>query len=145
MLFRSDRIRQGYRNALFIALITSLVIAAVMIFAGKWILLCFINGDPRTTADTLAVAYHYLFIMSVCLPVLYYLHVTRSCIQGLGNTILPMISGVAEFCMRTTAALALPLLMGQNGIFYAEIAAWTGADIVLFFSFLYEMKRKRFF
>ncbi len=142
---RMDRIRQGYRNALFIALITSLVIAAVMIFAGKWILLCFINGDPRTTADTLAVAYHYLFIMSVCLPVLYYLHVTRSCIQGLGNTILPMISGVAEFCMRTTAALALPLLMGQNGIFYAEIAAWTGADIVLFFSFLYEMKRKRFF
>lgn len=141
---RMDRIRQGYRNALFIALITSLVIAAVMIFAGKWILLCFINGDPRTTADTLAVAYHYLFIMSVCLPVLYYLHVTRSCIQGLGNTILPMISGVAEFCMRTTAALALPLLMGQNGIFYAEIAAWTGADIVLFFSFLYEMKRKRF-
>ena len=142
---RMDRIRQGYRNALFIALITSLVIAAVMIFAGKWILLCFINGDPRTTADTLAVAYHYLFIMSVCLPVLYYLHVTRSCIQGLGNTILPMVSGVAEFCMRTTAALALPLLMGQNGIFYAEIAAWTGADIVLFFSFLYEMKRKRFF
>lgn len=141
---RMDRIRQGYRNALFIALITSLVIAAVMIFAGKWILLCFINGDPRTTADTLAVAYHYLFIMSVCLPVLYYLHVTRSCIQGLGNTILPMISGVAEFCMRTTAALALPLLMGQNGIFYAEIAAWIGADIVLFFSFLYEMKRKRF-
>ena len=138
-----DRIRQGYRRALSISFLTSVIIAAVMISGGKWILLCFINGDAGTTADTLAVAYHYLFIMSVCLPVLYYLHVTRSCIQGLGNTVLPMVSGLAEFCMRTAAALALPVLMGQEGIFYAEIAAWAGADIVLFFSFIYEMKRTR--
>ncbi len=136
-----SRIRQGYRDALIIALITSMIIAAVMIFAGKWILLCFINGDKKTTADTLAIAYHYLFIMSVCLPVLYYLHVTRSCIQGLGNTVLPMVSGFAEFGMRTAAALYLPLLLGQDGIFYAEISAWMGADLVLFISFLYCMHK----
>lgn len=138
---KTDRIRKGYRDALIIALITSIIIAAVMIFAGKWILLCFINGDEKTTADTLAIAYRYLFIMSACLPVLYYLHVTRSCIQGLGNTVLPMVSGLAEFGMRTAAALLLPLLLGRDGIFYAEISAWAGADIVLFFSFLYCMHR----
>lgn len=134
---KCSRIRQGYREALVIALATSVLIAAVMVFAGKWILLCFINGDAQTTADTLAIAYRYLFIMSVCLPILYYLHVTRSCIQGLGNTVLPMVSGLAEFLMRTTAALLLPRLIGPDGIFYAEIAAWAGADIVLFFSFYY--------
>lgn len=138
---KTSRIRKGYREALVIAMITSVIIAAVMIFAGKWILLCFINGDEKTTADTLAIAYHYLFIMSICLPVLYYLHVTRSCIQGLGNTVLPMISGCAEFAMRTAAALLLPVALGQDGIFYAEIAAWAGADIVLFFSFYYSMHR----
>lgn len=135
------RIRQGYREALVIAVITSLVIAAVMIFAGKWILLCFINGDRKTTEETLAIAYHYLFIMSIFLPVLYYLHVTRSCIQGLGNTVLPMLSGFAEFGMRTGAALLLPKLLGTDGIFYAEISAWAGADLVLFFSFLYCLHR----
>lgn len=135
------RIRDGYRSALVIALFTSLVIAAVMILAGKWILLCFIHGDQQTVADTLAIAYHYLFIMSVCLPILYYLHVTRSCIQGLGNTVLPMTSGLAEFLMRTVAALLLPRWMGQEGIFYAEIAAWAGADLVLFASFLYCRRR----
>lgn len=134
---KMERIRKGYREALVIAVLTSVAIAAVMILAGKWILLCFINGDPEMTADTLAIAYHYLFIMSVCLPVLYYLHVTRSCIQGLGNTVLPMVSGCAEFAMRTAAALLLPLAFGQDGIFYAEIAAWAGADLVLFFSFYY--------
>ncbi len=135
------RICDGYRSALVIAVFTSLAIAAVMILAGKWILLCFIQGDEQTVADTLAIAYHYLFIMSVCLPVLYYLHVTRSCIQGLGNTVLPMTSGLAEFFMRTVAALLLPRWMGQEGIFYAEIAAWVGADLVLFASFLYCKRR----
>lgn len=138
-----SRIRKGYRDALVIALFTSIIIAAVMIFAGKQILLCFINGDAKTTADTLAIAYRYLFIMSVCLPVLYYLHVTRSCIQGLGNTVLPMVSGFAEFGMRTAAALYLPVLLGQDGIFYAEIAAWAGADMVLFFSFLFCMNQMK--
>lgn len=140
---KTARIRTGYREALIIAILTSVVIAAVMIFAGKWILLCFINGNAKTTADTLAIAYHYLFIMSIFLPVLYYLHVTRSCIQGLGNTVLPMVSGCAEFGMRTGAALLLPMVLGQNGIFYAEIAAWAGADLILFFSFFYCMRKVR--
>lgn len=134
------RIRSGYRAAMEIAVLTSLVIMAIMIFGGRAILGCFISGDEKTVADTLAIAYHYLFIMSICLPILYYLHVTRSCIQGMGNTVLPMVSGIAEFLMRTGAALLLPLLMGQEGIFYAEIAAWAGADVVLFFSFRHCMK-----
>lgn len=140
---KTDRIKKGYFSALLIALITSLIIAAVMIFGGKPILLLFISGDAKTVADTLEVAYHYLFIMSICLPILYYLHVTRSCIQGLGNTVLPMLSGFAEFFMRTMAALLLPKLMGQEGIFYAEIFAWAGADIILFFSFAFCIRQIR--
>lgn len=140
---RLDRIKKGYYCALVIALITSLLIAAVMIFGGKPILLLFISGDAKTVADTLEVAYHYLFIMSVCLPILYYLHVTRSCIQGLGNTVLPMLSGFAEFFMRTGAALLLPKLMGQEGIFYAEISAWAGADVILLFSFAFCIRKIR--
>lgn len=138
---RIDRIKKGYFCALIIALVTSFAIAAVMIFGGKRILLLFISGDAKTVADTLAVAYHYLFIMSAFLPVLYYLHVTRSCIQGMGNTVLPMLSGFAEFFMRTGAALLLPRLMGQEGIFYAEISAWAGADVILFFSFLFCIRK----
>lgn len=131
------RVRQGYHSALGIALVTSIVIALIMVFGGRLILSCFISGDPQTVTETLDVAYHYLFIMSILLPVLYYLHIARSCIQGMGNTVLPMMSGVAEFVMRTGAAMLLPMLMGQEGIFYAEIAAWAGADVVLFLSYQY--------
>ena len=73
--------------------------------------------------------------MSVFLPVLYILHVVRSAIQGLGNTGLPMLSGVVEFLMRTVIVLFLPLAVGEIGVFFAEIAAWLGADVVLVISY----------
>ena len=97
----------------------------------KWIVGCFISGTPQEVEAATQVAYRYLVIMSVCLPVLYVLHVTRSCVQGMGNTMLPMLSGVSEFVMRTGTALLLPAVMGQAGIFYAEVLAWLGADLIL--------------
>ncbi len=138
---KSRRIRQGTRSALVIAIATSLVIAAVMLLFGRTILGWFISGTPEETAQTLQIAYFYLAVMSVCLPVLYILHVIRSCIQGLGNTLLPMASGIAEFIMRTGTALLLPLAVGETGIFYAEIAAWLGADVILAVSWLVVSKR----
>lgn len=133
---KTKRIRRGTRSALVIAVITSMVIAAVMLLFGKTILSWFISGTPEETAQTLRIAYFYLAVMSVCLPILYILHVIRSCLQGLGNTLLPMVSGIAEFIMRTGTALLLPLAIGETGIFYAEVAAWLGADVILIASWL---------
>ena len=87
------------------------------------------------------IAYFYLAVMSVCLPVLYVLHVTRSALQGMGNTILPMLSGIAEFVMRTLSVIFLPMLLGETGIFFAEIAAWLGADVVLVISYFIQMRK----
>ena len=92
--------------------------------------------------QTLAVAYRYLAVMSLFLPILYLLHITRSAVQGMGNTFLPMLSGIAEFFMRTFSALILPRLFRENGIFFAEIMAWVGADIVLVISYFYVSRKK---
>ncbi len=129
------RIRQGMRAALLIALGTSALIAVCMLLGGKFILGCFISGTPEEFEQTLQIAYFYLAVMSFCLPVLYILHVTRSVIQGMGNTVLPMASGIAEFFMRALTAVFLPRLIGENGIFYAEIMAWTGAVVILVVSY----------
>lgn len=136
-----DRIRKGQRAAIVVAISTSLVIAAFMILFGKQILSMFISGTPEEVTQTLRIAYYYLVIMSLFLPVLYVLHVTRSTIQGMGNTVLPMASGFGEFVMRTGAALLLPLLAGDTGIFYAEILAWIGADIILIPSYYYVISK----
>ncbi len=135
------RIRQGMRSALLIALATSVGIAAAMLLFGKLILGCFISGTPQETAMAMEIAYLYLAIMSIFLPVLYLLHIVRSAIQGMGNTLLPMVSGIVEFIMRTIAAILLPGAIGQTGIFYAEIAAWIGADVVLICSYVVIAKK----
>jgi len=90
------------------------------------------------------IAYHYLAIMSVCLPVLYILHVVRSALQWMGDTLLAMVSGIAEFVMRTGTAILLPMAIGEEGIFYAEILAWIGADVILVSSYWIRMKKLEF-
>lgn len=138
---KTERIRKGMRSALGLALITSVCIGVAMLVLGKLILSCFISGTPEEVEQTMEVAYLYLAIMSICLPILYILHVVRSAIQGMGNTMLPMLSGIAEFVMRTSIALLLPLAVGEIGIFFAEIAAWLGADIILAISYFVTVKK----
>lgn len=132
---KTERIRKGVRVALAIAFFTSLMIAFVMLFSGKNILSWFISGTEEEFRQTLQIAYYYLAIMSLCLPILYTLHITRSAIQGMGNTVLPLVSGIAEFVMRAVTAIFLPMLIGERGIFYAEIMAWTGATVILVISY----------
>ncbi len=138
-----DRISRGMRSGLVIALATSAVIAAVMLAAGRWVLSCFIPEGTAESGKALETAFQYLRLMLLCLPALYILHVTRSCVQGMGNTLLPMVSGVSEFCMRTGGALLLPAVMGEAGVMWAEVLAWLGADLILAPSYFYVMNRTR--
>lgn len=136
-----QRIRKGTRDAIIIGIATSVVISVLMLTCGKSILLCFISGEAQVVEETLAIAYTYLKILSLWLPVLYILHVIRSCIQGMGNTLLPMLSGITEFAMRTGSVLLLPAMMGEISVFYAEIMAWIGADMVLIVSYFYIIRQ----
>lgn len=133
------RIKQGLRSAVVVALITSVVIAAAMLVFGKLFLGLFISGSPREVEQSMQIAYRYLAIMSLCLPVLYLLHIYRSALMGLGDTVMPMLSGFVEMAMRLSAALLLPLAMGQDGIFYAEVAAWGGAAVLLMIAYYWRM------
>ncbi len=130
------RIRNGVRSGVYMALITSIVISGVMVITGRNILSLFVSGEAGQVKQVLDIAYKYLFIMAIFLWVLYLLYVYRSAIQGLGNTLIPLASGVVEFCMRVGVALLLPKLIGEDGIFYAEISAWSGAAILLIVSYV---------
>ena len=135
------RVSDGLRAGLLIGMLTSLVITAVMLLFGRNILSCFISSGEEAGGETLEIAFRYLKIMSICLPVLYVLHIVRSTIQGMGNTVIPLISGISELVMRTGAALLLPAIFGQNGILFAEITAWAGADMILVPGYFYGKKK----
>jgi len=135
------RIKAGMGWAITIALATSALIAVIMLTLGEYIVGAFISGTPQEVAAATQVGFTYLSIMSICLPVLYILHVTRSAVQGMGNTVFPMVSGIAEFVMRTGGVLILPAIIGENGIFFAEVLAWLGADLILVPSYFLMLNR----
>lgn len=137
------RIKDGTRSGMTLSLTCSVVIAAIMILLGKHILTVFVSAGDANGAQVMETAYRYLRLMSFFLPVLYLLWLTRSIIQGLGNTFIPMVSGIMEFAMRTGSALVLPLFIGSNGILFAEVLAWIGADLVLIPTFIYTFKKMK--
>ena len=79
----------------------------------------------------MAFGYEFLTVMAAGLPMLYLLFIYRSTLQGLGDTVGPMISGFIELALRVGSALLLPALIGTWGVYLAEIAAWTGAGVFL--------------
>ena len=135
------RIRQGVTSGFRMAMVTALSITALMIAFGRSILSLFISGTPEECELVLNVAYRCLTVMAALLFTLYLLYVYRSSLQGLGNTLLPMVSGGVEFCMRVGVALILPRLMGDEGLFFVEASAWVGAAILLAAGYYRQMRR----
>ncbi len=138
---KMDRIKVGTITGMILSISCSLVIAVVMLVFGKYILGMFVSAGDENAELFLKNSFYYLSVMSILLPLLYILWLTRCVIQGLGNTVMPMISGFAEFFMRTGTAIILPKFIGPQGIFYAEVSAWIGANLILVPTFIYLFKK----
>ncbi|MBQ3222346.1 MAG: MATE family efflux transporter [Clostridia bacterium] len=138
---RLDRIRKGTNSALIISTLVSVGIAVIMFFCGRWILSLFISASAESAAEVLDVAVAYLNVMAAGLFVLYYLYVYRSALQGMGDTFMPMLSGIVEFIMRLAVAFTIPAIIGANGVFLAEPAAWLGATVLLGSAYYYRVRK----
>ncbi len=136
------RIKTGTRWAVVISVATSVLIGAVMIAFGRFITGLFISAeDPVLAAAAGDTAYTYLFVMSSALPVLYLLYAYRSALQGMGDTRIPLLSGVAEFFVRVGGALLIAWSGWQSGIFLAEVGAWFSAAVLLAAAYYYRAAR----
>lgn len=138
------RLKSGHIAALVICVLVSVVISAAMLLFGEVFILMFLSGTKEEIAAAASTAYRYLTFMSLALPALYLLYVYRSALQGMGNTLIPMISGILEFFIRTGAVLGLTAFLGSDGIFWAEILAWIGAAVLLGISYYITMGRMKF-
>ena len=128
---RLDRVRSGLRASSRIGFLLALVIGGLIIAFGKGLLSLFIRDEETLVEQVLTFGYQFLVVMACGLPMLYLLFVYRSTLQGSGNTLIPMVSGFVELGMRIGCALLLPALVGVWGLYFAEIAAWIGAAVLL--------------
>ena len=136
------RIRSGVRAANTLALLSSVVICAVMLLFGRQITMLFISREDLALAlEAGETAYRYLTLMSVSLPILYVLYVFMSALQGMGNTVAPMWSAAFELLIRLTVAFAVAQIGMRNGIFWAEVGAWYGGAATQALGYFLQMRK----
>ena len=138
------RIRSGVRAANILAVLSSLVIAAVMLLFGRPITMLFISREDALLAlEAGETAYRYLCLMSVSLPILYLLYVYMSALQGMGNTVAPMWSAAFELAIRLAVAFTVAHLGVRSGIFWAEVGAWYGGALTQALGYFLQIRKLR--
>ncbi len=137
---KMNRIRQGVRAGVAMGAAVALACSAVMVFGGKSILRLFIDTSA-VMDEVLGYGYGFLEILAVFFPFLYILYILRAVLQGINNTVVPMLSSFAQLMMRLLCATVLTRFIGYEGIFWGEVTAWLFADAVLFAAYRLEMRR----
>ena len=139
---RIDRIKSGIKDATILSLISSGIIAAIMFLLGRPITMLFISQeDPAMALIAVDTAYTYLCTMSAALPMLYTLYVFLSALQGMGNSVAALISGIVELALRLGVAALVAYTGYRSGIFAAEVAAWTGSAVFLVISYFINIRK----
>ncbi|MDE7332826.1 MAG: polysaccharide biosynthesis C-terminal domain-containing protein [Lachnospiraceae bacterium] len=134
------RIRGGLVSALLIGVVTALMMSAIMVFAGRGILGLFIRETENGAGEMLQVGCSYLGVLALGFPLLYWLYIIRCCIQGMGDSVIPMLSSFMQVVMRIMCALFLTQVIGHEGVFWGEVLAWAGADLFLAFVLFFRLR-----
>lgn len=117
-------------------------VSFVMLTFARLILSCFLSGEESVLAQTLEIGFAFLKILSAFFWLLYLLYIVRACVQGMGNTLLPMCSSFLQLVMRVGCAFFLTKKIGQMGVFWGEVCAWLLADVFLCFCLLWVYSRQ---
>ncbi len=135
------RIRTGIMSALAIGTVTAYLMSFMMFVFGKPILGLFITDAKVETEAAIRIGYQFLCILAVFFPLLYAVYIVRSCIQGMGNSVMPMLSSLMQVAMRVFCALVLTKIAGSSGVFWGEVLAWAGALTFLICTFFRQYRR----
>lgn len=133
-----DRIRQGVRRGILISTSVNIIISLSMFFFNRQIVGLFIKSSEVKVLD---IAGLFIIVMSFLIWNLGLLFIYRSALQGMGNTFIPMMSGVLELGIRLVVAISLPIFLHFLGICIAEVSAWVGAEMLLMI-YYYKLMRQ---
>lgn len=125
------RISRGVKKCSQLSLAFSLFAAVIMYFFGQEMIGIFLdNPSPKVMAE----AKQYLHLSVPFYFFLSQIFIYRNSVQGMGISMIPMLSGVVELLLRSAAASYLTIDYGYTGVCYASPIAWVGSSIFLFVS-----------
>ena len=126
---KMSRIRDGARAGIFIIFIISVLCAVFILTCGEFVVGLFMDVPNE---EVIRLAMQYLHVIIIFFFFLGILLLYRNILQGMGNVMAPLFSGLAELIMRVLAAFILVSPLGFLGICLASPVAWIAASIVLY-------------
>ncbi len=134
------RIKQGIMSAVAIGAVYSAVTALVLCFFGDTIALLFMDSE---NTQILACTQQFLTINSLSYILLTLVNTVRFCIQGMGYSMLSIVSGISEMFARGIMGFFIVPLFGYTAVCFANPLAWLMADLFLIPAFIYCLNRKK--
>ena len=136
---KKDRIRTGTRFSVTVGFVTSALIAAVVALLAKPLILFLL---PDATLETIRIGTEALRAQVLFMPSMYLLCEFRAAIQGMGNALYPMLSGFSELAMRVVACLLFPLIMGREGLYFVDAAAWFPTMLLMIAGYFVALRKR---
>ena len=121
---KMDRVKQGIRVTLALAVGYGLVAGVIMNLGGHFLGSLFVDAANVSVIDAAA---RYMGALGILYWLLAILDVTRYAIQSLGFSTLSVISGALEMVARILVATTCVPLFGYSAICWTDQAAWLAA------------------
>ena len=135
---RPDRIRRGVVQATWIAVIAGIILGGLLVAFGAQLVRLFVGTGAEEVVEMAALM---LTINGVTYWILGVLFVMRGALQGLGDAIIPTLTGVVELIMRVGAAIVLGAAFGYVGVVLSNPLAWAGAVVLLVPAYVHAHRR----
>lgn len=120
-----NRIKEGLRSSLKISLTITIIASTLLIGAPRFLASIVLSDEIN-----IALSIEYLQICGIMTWSLSLLFLVRSTCQGMGFTIIPMLSGFLELIARVVMIFFLVKPMGYTAIAIAEVSAWLSAMLL---------------
>lgn len=123
---RFDRIRDGLKKGLFLAVSYGILIGIVFIFFGAELSMIFVK---KSEVSVISASGLYMRCAGFFFFLLGFLNVCRLTIQGLGYAMVAIIAGVLEMIARVAVSLTAVPKFGFLAICFTDQAAWLVATL----------------
>lgn len=135
-----DRIYTGMKQGGLICIGTAVCAALICMLGGKFIVSWFVSNPSE---EIFTYAMQYLTVASWFFLPLAMIFLYRNALQGLNEGLIPMLSGIIEMVCRIGVILLIPRSTGFFGVCFADPAAWVGAGLPLFITYLIWKKKMK--
>jgi len=123
-----ERIRSALYKTLVLVLGYCILIAVIMMFFGKNLLMLFL--DIETAGEAVIIGKEYLSIIGIAYFMAGIMRCYLNVVHGAGDVNVSMITGIAELAFRIVASYALVKPFGLTGLWIAIPISWGLASLI---------------